>query len=172
VDLDIRPVRPGEYAALGELTVAAYLGLGDLELGGYADELRNVADRATRAHVLVAVSGDRLLGGVTYVAGPDLPYAEELRPGEVGIRMLAVDPAAQGLGVGRALVEAVLARARRDGARAVALHSTPVMRAAHRLYENLGFRRSPSRDLDLPDVALLSFELDLEPGRDAPGGRT
>ena len=161
VVLEIRPVRPDEYEALGALTVAAYEGLGGMDLGDYAIELANVAERAALADVLVAVSEGRVLGGVTYVPAHDNPYAEDLAAGEVGIRMLAVDPSAQGLGVGRALMDAALDKARRAGVRGVALHSTPVMRSAHRLYESLGFRRAPARDLDLADVYLQSFVLEL-----------
>ena len=85
--------------------------------------------RASEAVVLAAVddaSGD-LLGCVTYVPDASNPWAEHLREGEAGIRMLAVDPAGQGRGAGTALVAACLDRARADGRRAVFLHSLPVM---------------------------------------------
>jgi hypothetical protein len=51
--LQVRPARPDEYAALGELTVAAYAAVdpGVLE-SDYADELRDVAGRAAGADVL------------------------------------------------------------------------------------------------------------------------
>ena len=83
----IRPVRPEEYAALGELTVAAYHSL-PTEMPHqqvYDEQLRDVATRARTSCVLVAVDpAGELLGGVTYVSGPDDPYSEELpmaRPG-------------------------------------------------------------------------------------------
>jgi ribosomal protein S18 acetylase RimI-like enzyme len=162
--VEIRRVRAEEHDALGRLTVAAYERLeGGEELGDYAKTLADVDDRARRAVVLVAVDGGELLGGVTYVAGPDNPYAEGLEPAEVGIRMLAVSPAAQGRGIGRALASECLARARRDRARRVMLHSTPWMTAAHHLYESLGFRRTPDRDRSAePRVELLAFVLDLD----------
>ena len=59
------------------------------------------------------------------------------------MRPLAVSPAAQGLGLGRRLVEACLAYARDHGARRVVLLSSTKLKAALRLYEGLGFRRSP-----------------------------
>lgn len=166
--MDIRLVRPSEYDAVGALTVDAYKQLeGGSDLGDYATRLADVASRAASAVVLVAVDGSELLGGVTYVDGPDNAYAEDLRPGEAGIRMLAVAPAAQGKGVGRALTLSCVARARRAGARRVALHSTPWMSAAHRLYQSLGFRRAPDRDVVVqPDVPLLSFVLDLDGDRE------
>ena len=74
-----------------------------------------------------------------------------------------VAPAAQGRGVGRALSVECIDRARARRARRVALHSTPWMQTAHRLYESLGFVRAPERDLQVsPDVLLLSFVLGLD----------
>jgi GNAT superfamily N-acetyltransferase len=102
----IRLIRPDESAALRDLTVAAYHAIeADMpHQDEYDVSLRDVARRAQTSCVAAAVAPDgRVLGGVTYVRGPDDPYSEELRDGEAGIRMLAVDPAYQGRGVGRAL---------------------------------------------------------------------
>ena len=60
--------------------------------------------------------------------------------------MLAVAPEPQGQGVGEALAEHCLDRFREDGAVAVVLSTLPEMVAAHRLYERLGFVRTPERD--------------------------
>ena len=60
--------------------------------------------------------------------------------------MLAVDPAAQGRGVGEALVRACVARAREVGAGAIVICARDFTVAAHRLYERLGFVRTPERD--------------------------
>ncbi|MFI5041599.1 MAG: GNAT family N-acetyltransferase [Acidimicrobiales bacterium] len=164
---EIRAVRPAEYEPLAVLTVTAYRALdGGGDLGSYADELADVATRAAVADVLVAVDDGLLLGGVTFVPGPDNAYAEELREGEVGIRMLAVAPDVQGRGIGRALSVACIERARSVGAVRVALHSTPWMGTAHRLYESLGFVRTPERDLRVsPELVLMSFVLSLGPPR-------
>jgi ribosomal protein S18 acetylase RimI-like enzyme len=75
--------------------------------------------------------------------------------------MLAVDPAAQGRGIGTALVEACVARARADGRRAIFLHSLPVMSGAQRIYDAFGFRRVPERDWVFPDFLLMGFVLEL-----------
>src|SRR4029077_2219044 len=155
-------------------TLTAYVALEGADYRGYEKSLADVADRAAHATVFVAVDGDRLLGGVTFVDGPGNRYAEDLRAGEAGIRMLAVAPTEQGRGVGRALTDACLVLARAGGAERVALHSTKWMTGAHRLYESMGSRRTPERDLLVDgDVHLLSFVLDLEPlpSRSEPGGR-
>jgi ribosomal protein S18 acetylase RimI-like enzyme len=146
-DFSIRPVEPADYVALGRITLEAYEGNRD-DLGDdYRDELRDVGGRAAACTVLVAVTADGgLLGGVAYVPGPDNPMSELERDGEAGIRMLAVDPGAQGLGVGRALTVACLDRAREEGRSGMALYTRPANLPAQRLYESLGFVRDPDRD--------------------------
>jgi ribosomal protein S18 acetylase RimI-like enzyme len=162
-------VVPGAVAgsvleALGEIVVRAYDAVGALEgADEYVPELRDVARRVREAVVFAALDDAEgvPLGCVTYVPGPENAWAEHLRDGEASIRMLAVDPAAQGRGVGFALVAACLDRARADARRAVFLHSLPVMTGAQRIYERWGFRRVPERDWVFPDFLLMGFVLDL-----------
>ena len=163
----IRPVRADEYAALGELTVAAYRAI-PFEMphqDAYDVQLRDVARRAGTSCVVVATTpAGELLGGVTYVSGPDDPYSEELREGEAGMRMLAVDPAHQGRGVGRALTEWCLTRARSDGRERLALHTGTWMPDAVRLYERMGFVRRPELDFaPAPGVDLIAYAFELAP---------
>jgi ribosomal protein S18 acetylase RimI-like enzyme len=60
--------------------------------------------------------------------------------GELRIAALAVDAAARGQGVGSSLLEAIFAKARRDGMRAVRLEVVDTNTGARQLYERLGFR--------------------------------
>jgi GNAT superfamily N-acetyltransferase len=160
--VEIRGVRPEEYAVLGDLTVAAYLTVGAQAYPAYLEYIRDVAARAAACPTLVAVDDGRVIGGVTYVPGPGTPYSEVESEGDAGFRMLAVDPAAQGRGAGRLLVEACIERARREGKRRIVLLTTEPMVAAQRLYAGLGFRRAPELDWrPEPNVALLGFALDL-----------
>jgi len=158
----VRLARPEEYHELARLTEVAYRALlGDLD-GPYLAELRGVAARAVRSPVLVAVgAGDRVLGGVTYVAGPG-PLATLDDPSEAAIRFLAVAPDAQGRGTGTALVTACVDLARTGGKRRLCLHTTPAMTVAQRLYERVGFRRDPGRDRELDSgLLLLAYVLEL-----------
>lgn len=168
MDFVIRQAACGDYETLGEITALAYLRGGLLDFGesdGYLAELRDVAKRAADAQVLVAAAGDTVLGGVTFVPAGG-PLADIARPGEAEIRMLAVAHAARGRGVGEALVRACVERARAtDGCRAVVLSTQRTMHSAHRIYERLGFVRTPERDWnplpDLDDISLLAYALTL-----------
>ncbi len=160
----IRPVRASEHDALADLTVAAYLALPGGGLSpAYAALLRDVGARVEHAQVAVAVDGaGAILGGVTYVADPASPYAEFEAADEACFRMLAVDPQAQRRGVGAALVEWCIGRARADGKRRLSLLTTPSMETAHRLYERFGFRRAPEFDMMVERrLELRSYVLDL-----------
>ena len=154
-------MREGEHALVGAMTVAAYapfLGPDD----PYALRLADARLRDREAEVWVAVdTTGRLVGNVT-VCPPGSRWRELAGDGEGELRMLAVDPAAQGRGVGRALTVAVVERFRAEGAATVVLSSMPAMQAAHRLYERLGFTRRPDRDwAPLPDVPLIAYALEL-----------
>jgi ribosomal protein S18 acetylase RimI-like enzyme len=161
----IRPVRPDEYAALGDLIVVAYHAVApDMpHQDDYDVELRDVERRARTSCVVVASTpAGELLGGVTYVTGPQDPYSEDLREGEAGIRMLAVDTARQRVGVGRALTRWCIERARAEGRRRVLLHTGPWMPGAVRLYEGLGFVRDPERDfVPVPGIHLIAYAFEL-----------
>lgn len=171
IPVTVRPVRPDEYAALGELVVAAYRSLPrllpDVE-STYEEQLRDVAHRAAVSCVLVAVGpAGELLGGVTYVRGPDDPFSEQLGDDEAGMRMLAVDPAYHGRGAGRALTLACIERARAAGRRRIVLHTGLWMAAARHLYESLGFVRDPAIDFSpVPGVDIMAYALDLRESRD------
>ena len=156
----IRAVRPEDYDEVAELTARVYLdeGYGSPQ---YEPRLRDVAGRAASAHVLVAVLDGRIVGAVTLAPyGSD--WAEAAEPGEAVIRMLAVHPDVRGAGTGAALVGACIDRARETGCRLIRLSTEPKMTVAHRLYERLGFVRTPSDDWEpVPGVILLGYRMEL-----------
>ncbi|MFE6284622.1 GNAT family N-acetyltransferase [Streptomyces sp. NPDC057877] len=168
MDIQIRPIAPTEHATLGTITADAYLNDGLLDFGesdAYLHELRDVTKRAATAEVLVAVENGQVLGGVTFVPAPG-PMSDIAQPGEAEIRMLAVSDKARGRGTGEALVRACVDRARAtDGCTGVVLSTQRTMHAAHRIYERLGFTRTPERDWnplpELDDITLLTYKLTL-----------
>jgi putative acetyltransferase len=85
------------------------------------------------------------------------PHAD----GVLELLKLAVAPTAQGLGLGRRLVEACLGYARASGARRLVLLSSSKLGAAVRLYEGLGFRHAPMPPDAIYATADVYMELDL-----------
>lgn len=164
----VRRAEPVDFPAVARLTVAAYEADGQLKDEiGYAVVLADVSTRAASGEVLVAVDEvtGAVLGSVTFVL-PGTPFAELSGPGEAEFRMLAVDPGAQGRGVGGALARACVDRASELGCTAVVICVRAGMAAsAHRLYERLGFVRSPEKDWSPAEgVDLLGLRLVLSRG--------
>jgi ribosomal protein S18 acetylase RimI-like enzyme len=160
VSLLVRYAQETELEAVGELTAAAY---GDLVSDGYANLLRDAAARAREAQLLVCIGGaGRLAGTATFVEGPGR-WHEIAAPDEAEFRMLAVDRVERGRGAGTALIERMLQLTDALGRRRLVCSSAPEMRAAHRLYERLGFKRAPDRDWSPVDgVTLMVFERELD----------
>ncbi len=159
---------------MAELTAGVYRGEG-YSSADYEPALRDVASRVRSATVLVAVDADATasgagpLGAVT-VATRGGEWAEQSTTGEAVIRMLVVAAPGRGRGVGEALVRACLDRARADGCHLVRLSSQHEMTAAHRLYERLGFQRTPARDWSpVPGLELITYLLPLAPSCDQCG---
>jgi GNAT superfamily N-acetyltransferase len=166
----VREARKEEHAALGQLMVAAYAALEGFptpaEQPRYYEMLTHIGRLAERPHtqLLVAVRGTELLGGVVYFSdmaqyGSGGSATQE--KDAAGFRLLAVSPAARGLGVGRALAQRCIALAREGGRRQVILHTTRAMTVAWGMYERLGFQRSPDLDFLQETLQVFGFRLKL-----------
>jgi ribosomal protein S18 acetylase RimI-like enzyme len=165
--IEIRPARPEEYEEAGHVTAEAYRPYSRGEdWNAYLDNIADVAARAGRTVVLVAVEDGRILGSVTLELdrgveeGQDHAEWERLPPNESHVRMLGVDPPAQRRGIGRALMEECIAIARARGKTLMTLHTTQRMREARAMYESMGFVRLPDWRVS-EDFTLLSYALEL-----------
>ena len=105
----------------------------------FRSKIADTASLASVGELIVAVLGNGVVGAVAYV-GPGRPKASFFRPEWPAMRMLVVAPHSRGLGVGRALAEECLVRARRDGAQLFALHTSPIMSVALPMYLRMGFQ--------------------------------
>jgi GNAT superfamily N-acetyltransferase len=168
VALEVREARtPQEQSAAGRVTLAANAEFapadpGDPFVPTWKRYLASMADAAGRAAgggvLLVAVEDGRVVGTVTlYLADG----SEQWRSGDAMFRFLAVDPAARGRGIGRALLQACLERARAAGKGRMALHTTEWMTTARAMYERAGFAREPEGDARLPGLHILAYAAEL-----------
>jgi ribosomal protein S18 acetylase RimI-like enzyme len=149
----IRRARPRETDAVAKLLVRAFA---ELEWGfywpkGWDHYLRSVADvegRQDQAQLWVAVLDGSIVGSVDYYPPGNARYHPAVTfPADwAAFRCLAVDPERRGAGVGRVLVQHLVALARRGQATHLVLHSIPPMTVAVGLYQRMGFTRLPSHD--------------------------
>jgi ribosomal protein S18 acetylase RimI-like enzyme len=92
-------------------------------------------DRNPREGVLVAVVDGELAGYVRVQGASRFRSSDHV----LSINGIAVDPGRQGQGIGRALLDAAVAEARRRGARRLTLRVFSPNERARRLYESVGF---------------------------------
>ncbi len=167
----IREAKPKEHQPLGQLMVKVYSNLAGFpgidEMPSYYEMLANVGTLTERpgTHLLIAVDEEEtLLGGVVYFSDME-SYGSRSSVTEAenasGIRLLAVDPLATGKGVGRALTQACIYRAKEHGHAEVLLHSTELMKVAWGLYERMGFESAPEYDFNQDNLPVFGFRLKL-----------
>lgn len=113
----------------------------------FTANVAKMPELAKTGEIIVAEDGGRVAGAVAYV-GPQRPKPAFFDPAWPIIRMLVVDPAARGKGIGRQLTEECLRRAERDQSPVIALHATPIMTVALPMYLRMGFVRVG----DAPDI--------------------
>lgn len=126
------------------------------------------------ADLLAPDSHYRARGGAFYVAtdaaGRIVGTAalERTGPASGEVRKMFLLPGARGNGIGRALLDAVLAAARARRLGRVTLHTRHRYDRAIRMYERAGFRLvGPARQARNGELG-LAYELDLESG-EVPG---
>ena len=111
---------------------AGSLGFG-LDFQNFEDEFANLpgAYASPGGCLLLAVYGGQVAGCVA---------TRKLSDGVCEMKRLYVKPKFRGLGIGRALAEAVLEQARRMGYISMRLDTVPSMKIARVLYVSLGFK--------------------------------
>jgi len=159
----IRAYADADRAAVNAVALAAFAQYaGDYDdWPTFSAGIGRMADLATDGDLLVAERDGAVVGAVVHV-GPGRPRSAIYPDDWSVIRMLVVDPAARGAGIGRALVAATLERVARAGAPAVGLHTSPIMATALRLYEGIGFRR----EHDLPAIRGVPYARYVLPAAD------
>lgn len=139
--LTVRPALPADAPRLGALIESVYIGeeWSPASAGGRLSDGNWVM---AQGNALVAVADGRIVGAVLLVL-PGQPGRQVGSDAEAEVRLLAVSPAARGLGAGEALMRHLLEAAKSAGFASVVLSTQPGMQSAQRLYERLGFQRQP-----------------------------
>jgi ribosomal protein S18 acetylase RimI-like enzyme len=148
--VNIEPCAEGAWPAVTQLLTGVYVGEGFTSPERARDFF--CRDRLETAGTVLCAMEDRAVLGVVILLHPDSSLRQVALDGEAEFRLLAVRPSARGRRVGEALVSQCVRRAAAPplSARALVLWTQPRMTAAQRLYERLGFRRTPQRDALLP----------------------
>lgn len=154
--------RDDDLREAGEIVRRAYFDLDGYPHDRHYDEIiADVLNRIDDTLVLGAFIDDRLVGCLTYVGSVDNVHAEHEDIDAASFRYFAVDPKAQGAGIGNAMVCWAIERARQDGKQRILIHTLTMMTSAIQLYERLGFVRAPEQDGCWDDIQGLAYVLAL-----------
>lgn len=164
--LEIRDVRPDELDATAEVMVAAYREFVPPDapplLQEYLDEIRDVRSRLSDSTLILAHDGGQIVGAVTYYGDATKEPHAPWPAGWANFRLLGVAPPGRGKGIGRALTEECLRRARAAGRTAMGLHTTQMMQVARVMYERMGFVRVSEFDFTpVPGFVVMAYRLAL-----------
>ena len=164
----IRDARPSDRQAIRDVTLAAYQEYAAHMPGfwdGYRQNIIATLDDIGSAEQLVA-DEDGVIVGTVLLYPPrrvQVSRRDSLEMPWPEVRLLAVAPAGRGRGTGAALMQECVRRARNSGARVLSLHTTDLMQTAQRMYERMGFVRSPELDFrPAPGVMVKGYRLELE----------
>ena len=125
---------PHDLAEIREMLrdYAAWIGV-DLSFQGFTRELHDLPGEYAPpgGDLYVARLHEAVVGMIAFRHCGD---------GRAEMKRLYVRSTARGSGVGRRLVETVLAAARERGHHTIVLDTLPIMQSAQRMYEQFGFR--------------------------------
>lgn len=167
----VREAATEEFQEIGALMVRVYAQLEGFfsveENPAYYNKLANVGKLTThpKTKLLAAVSfSGQIVGGVVYIG--DMKQYGSLGTATTekeaaGFRLLAVDPAIRGKGIGKMLTNACIQLAKDENQKELIIHSTNAMKIAWVMYEMMGFVRSKDLDFSKDDFPVFGFRLKL-----------
>jgi GNAT superfamily N-acetyltransferase len=168
---NIRDARPGDRDAIRDVTLAAYQEYAPkmpAHWQGYRQNILATLARVAPAEQIVAETEGAIAGTVLLYPARGVNAGERdvaIRNAWPEVRLLAVAPGARGRGIGAALMQECVRRARATGATALSLHTSDLMQVALRMYERMGFVRAPELDFHPgPGLTIKGYRLDLAVG--------
>jgi GNAT superfamily N-acetyltransferase len=165
----VREATPDEFQEIGKLMVNVYSQLEGFpskdEQPDYYKMLANIGSLTEnpKTKLLVAVSSSGKIGGGVVYFG-DMKYygsggTATSEKNASCFRLLAVDPATRGQGIGKLLTKAYIQMAKDEKQDQVIIHSTETMQIAWKMYENMGFKRSKELDFIQGELPVFGFRL-------------
>ncbi len=157
-DFQIRDARPEDGDNIRKVTLAAYEQYADVmpHWKMYRQHLlATLEEQGPEARIVAERDGEIIGSGLLYPATANVYETETANTGWPEIRLLAVAPAERGQGVGKALLDECVRRARASGATTLGLHSEDIMEDAVRMYRRRGFVRAPETDFSPTETALV-----------------
>ncbi|RPJ95043.1 GNAT family N-acetyltransferase [Rummeliibacillus sp. TYF005] len=129
----------------------------------YIGEIKESLDNPNLDRVLVAKSGEEILGTLQLFLSSELAYGRpEIEIHAPIVRLLGVHPSARGKGIARKLLAESIDYAKQLGANSLYLHTTDKMSDAIRLYEGLGFKRDQEKEFLKYDFLVKCYRFDIE----------
>ena len=138
---------PEEDQAIASLLIQSFIEEGYTERANAA-QLTSPTELRKRGNILLAHSlseTDEILGMVI-LAQRTNSARQVAGLNEAELQLLAVHPFARRQGLASRLIEACELMALASGYQRMVLSTQPGMKAAHRVYERLSYRRNPMRD--------------------------
>ncbi len=165
-DFHIRDARDDEGDSIRAVTLAAYEQYTEAmpHWKMYRQALLATLNEQGPEARIVAERDSEIIGSVLlYPAAANVYETETANGGWPEVRLLAVLPAERGQGVGKALLDECVRRARASGASTLGLHSEDIMAAAVRMYQSRGFVRAPETDFNPAETAdVKGYRLSLD----------
>lgn len=167
----VRNAKASEFPVIGALMVDVYSQLEGFpspsEQPNYYKTLENIGafTQKPKTELLVAVSDKgKVVGGVVYFA--DMQYygsggTATQEKNASGFHLLAVNPDARGLGIGKLLTTECIKKAVIHNNAQLIIHSTKSMQIAWKMYEKIGFKRSKELDFIQEKLSVFGFRLFL-----------
>ncbi len=169
-NIKIRDAQESDLEAMRDVTISAYEEyaaiMPDWAWAEYRDSMASaITGEGPPAEKIVAEQDGAIVGSVLLLPAGTVfhgPNDEEMAIACPEMRLLAVPPSARGQGIGVALMEECISRARQSGVAAITLHTADMMQTAMQMYERRGFVRVPELDFHpVPEVVIKGYRLDL-----------
>jgi putative acetyltransferase len=151
--LTIREFQPGDEGAFRDLNVEwieRYFTLEPKDREMLEHPREKILDRGGR--IFFAVRDGASIGCCALIA---------MGPGEFEVAKMAVAPSHRGGGIGRVLLEQVIAEARASGVTRLFLETNRKLAPAIRLYESVGFRHIPADQVAPSPYARCDISMEL-----------